>query len=152
MRFSAFILFLALSALAFLQFKKSFYRQTYQEICHLVYERFYSEPPSLKTWHRHCLRDSDYLNFHATHAKTIQRLRWRFQQLNVSHLDIYEPKEFRSQWHGESESTGIESKWVDGELIITSQRYRDQPKNIDDCIEKLQELVDLFRKYASVID
>ena len=29
----------------------------------------------------------------------------------------------------------------DGELIITSQRYRDQPKNIDDCIEKLCELV-----------
>lgn len=29
----------------------------------------------------------------------------------------------------------------DGELIITSQRYRDQLRNIDDCIEKLQELV-----------
>ncbi len=29
----------------------------------------------------------------------------------------------------------------DGELIITSQRYRDQPRNIEDCIEKLQELV-----------
>ena len=29
----------------------------------------------------------------------------------------------------------------DGELIITSQRYRDQPKNIDDCIEKLCELI-----------
>lgn len=29
----------------------------------------------------------------------------------------------------------------DGELIITSQRYRDQPKNIDDCVEKLQEMV-----------
>lgn len=29
----------------------------------------------------------------------------------------------------------------DGELIITSQRYRDQARNIDDCIEKLTALV-----------
>ncbi len=29
----------------------------------------------------------------------------------------------------------------DGELLITSQRYRDQPRNIDDCIEKLRELI-----------
>lgn len=30
---------------------------------------------------------------------------------------------------------------ADGELIITSQRYRDQSRNIDDCIEKLRALV-----------
>jgi ribosome-associated protein len=29
----------------------------------------------------------------------------------------------------------------EGELIITSQRFRDQAKNIDDCIEKLSELI-----------
>jgi ribosome-associated protein len=28
-----------------------------------------------------------------------------------------------------------------GELIITSQRFRDQPKNIDDCREKLRDLL-----------
>jgi len=28
-----------------------------------------------------------------------------------------------------------------GELVLTSQRYRDQPKNIDDCLTKLRELV-----------
>jgi ribosome-associated protein len=28
-----------------------------------------------------------------------------------------------------------------GELILTSQRFRDQPKNIDDCREKLRELL-----------
>lgn len=29
----------------------------------------------------------------------------------------------------------------DGDLQITSTRYRDQPRNIEDCIEKLRELV-----------
>jgi ribosome-associated protein len=28
-----------------------------------------------------------------------------------------------------------------GELVLTSQRYRDQAKNVDDCLEKLRELV-----------
>ena len=28
-----------------------------------------------------------------------------------------------------------------GELVLTSQRYRDQSKNIEDCLQKLSELV-----------
>jgi ribosome-associated protein len=28
-----------------------------------------------------------------------------------------------------------------GELLLTSQRYRDQGRNIDDCLEKLRQLV-----------
>jgi len=28
-----------------------------------------------------------------------------------------------------------------GDFILTSQRFRDQPKNIDDCYEKLRELL-----------
>jgi len=28
-----------------------------------------------------------------------------------------------------------------GELVLTSQRYRDQPKNIEDCLEKLRSLI-----------
>jgi ribosome-associated protein len=28
-----------------------------------------------------------------------------------------------------------------GELVLTSQRYRDQARNIDDCLEKLRRLV-----------
>jgi ribosome-associated protein len=30
---------------------------------------------------------------------------------------------------------------TEGELLIVSQRYRDQPRNIDDCLEKLRELL-----------
>ena len=28
-----------------------------------------------------------------------------------------------------------------GELILTSQRYRDQARNVEDCLEKLRELI-----------
>lgn len=30
---------------------------------------------------------------------------------------------------------------TEGELVIQSQRFRDQPKNIEDCREKLREMV-----------
>lgn len=29
----------------------------------------------------------------------------------------------------------------EGELLITSQRYRDQSRNVDDCLEKLREIL-----------
>lgn len=29
----------------------------------------------------------------------------------------------------------------DGDLIMTSQRYRDQGRNVDDCLEKLRQLI-----------
>ncbi|HEY2837569.1 MAG TPA: alternative ribosome rescue aminoacyl-tRNA hydrolase ArfB [Pirellulales bacterium] len=29
----------------------------------------------------------------------------------------------------------------EGELLVTSQRYRDQPRNIADCLEKLQAML-----------
>jgi ribosome-associated protein len=28
-----------------------------------------------------------------------------------------------------------------GELVLTSQRYRDQSRNVDDCLEKLRNLI-----------
>ncbi|MBY0358770.1 MAG: aminoacyl-tRNA hydrolase [Candidatus Obscuribacterales bacterium] len=30
---------------------------------------------------------------------------------------------------------------LDGELILSSQKYRDQSRNIDDCLEKLHEML-----------
>ena len=30
---------------------------------------------------------------------------------------------------------------TEGELVLSSERFRDQPKNVDDCLEKLRELI-----------
>ncbi|MGC3968877.1 MAG: alternative ribosome rescue aminoacyl-tRNA hydrolase ArfB [Pirellulales bacterium] len=29
----------------------------------------------------------------------------------------------------------------EGELVVMSERYRDQPKNVDDCLEKVREML-----------
>lgn len=34
----------------------------------------------------------------------------------------------------------------DGDVILTSQKYRDQYRNVEDCIEKLKMMVDLVAK------
>lgn len=30
---------------------------------------------------------------------------------------------------------------TEGDLVLSSERFRDQPKNVDDCLEKLRELL-----------
>ena len=30
---------------------------------------------------------------------------------------------------------------IEGDLVLTSERFRDQPKNVNDCLEKLRELL-----------
>jgi ribosome-associated protein len=40
---------------------------------------------------------------------------------------------FRAQQH-----TRINSE---GELVLSSERYRDQPRNVEDCLEKLRQLI-----------
>ncbi len=30
----------------------------------------------------------------------------------------------------------------EGELVLTSQRYRDQPRNVDDCLEKVRAMIE----------
>ncbi|MGE0607704.1 MAG: alternative ribosome rescue aminoacyl-tRNA hydrolase ArfB [Pirellulales bacterium] len=30
---------------------------------------------------------------------------------------------------------------TEGDLLLTSQRYRDAPKNVDDCLEKLRQML-----------
>lgn len=51
----------------------------------------------------------------------------------------------------ESLPTGVKARFTtqyrtritqDGDFIITSQRYRDQARNVADCLEKLRELIE----------
>ena len=37
-----------------------------------------------------------------------------------------------------------------GELVLTSQRYRDQSRNVEDCLEKLRQLVQAATKKPKV--
>jgi ribosome-associated protein len=38
----------------------------------------------------------------------------------------------------------------DGELIITSQKHRDQAKNVEDCMEKLREMIEAVAEAPTI--
>lgn len=47
------------------------------------------------------------------------------------------PEEIRSRFMERYRSRLTEA----GDILVTSQRYRDQGRNVDDCLEKLREMI-----------
>jgi ribosome-associated protein len=60
------------------------------------------------------------------------RLRWPVQDTESLPLEVKE--RFTARYH--------RRLTTEGELILTSQRYRDQAKNVSDCLLKLREMID----------
>lgn len=58
-------------------------------------------------------------------------LRWRLMESSSLPLDV------RSRFT----ATFGSRLTAEGELVLTSDRYRDQPRNADDCLEKLREML-----------
>lgn len=65
-------------------------------------------------------------------VSTKARLRWPVEQ--TESLPEAVKERFTSRYHRRLTN--------EGELILTSQRYRDQTKNVGDCLLKLRELID----------
>jgi len=65
-------------------------------------------------------------------VSTKVRLRWAFE--NTESLPAEVKDRFRSRYQRRLTN--------EGEFVMTSQRYRDQSKNISDCLIKLRELID----------
>ena len=65
-------------------------------------------------------------------VSTKARLRWPVEQTESLPEAVKErfTKQYRSRLTNE------------GEMILTSQRYRDQAKNVGDCLLKLREMID----------
>jgi ribosome-associated protein len=65
-------------------------------------------------------------------VSTKARLRWPVGQ--TQSLPEAVKERFTSRYHRRLTN--------EGDLILTSQRYRDQTKTVGDCLEKLRELID----------
>ena len=58
-------------------------------------------------------------------------LRWGISKSSTLPADVF--ARFRAKYHRRITK--------DGDLVMTSQRYRDQGRNVADCLEKLRELL-----------
>jgi carboxyl-terminal processing protease len=90
----------------------------YEQLCHFVNGHVYLPDADLKPWLQSCLLRSRLVTKQTPPENIIQDLNEQFSALGTSHLVLYNSAESRRIWSGESAETGIESDYVEGELVI----------------------------------
>lgn len=101
--------------LVYLQWHKS---KIYSDICDLVNQKIYLSEEQTKNWYQLCQYQSQNISFNTTGREMIRSLNSYFELLNVSHLKIFSTEENNLIWKGKSYGSGIDSKYVDGDLVI----------------------------------
>lgn len=90
----------------------------YLQICELVESRIYLDAAETASWSRTCRQRASLVTPETKAEAVVEDLRALFADLKVSHLEIYNAAEVRRVWEGRDENTGIDSEFVDGELVI----------------------------------
>ncbi|WP_374078922.1 S41 family peptidase [Bdellovibrio bacteriovorus] len=90
----------------------------YPVVCDLVAEKIFLEDEQVRKWKRTCHRRSRLVTPYSPKKLVIKDINNALGLLNVSHLEVYDSSEVKSIWRGESLETGIESEFVDSELVI----------------------------------
>lgn len=90
----------------------------YPAVCDLVAEKIFLDDSKIKNWKKTCSRRSRLVTPYSPKKLIIKDMNNALALLKVSHLEVYDSSEVASIWRGESLETGIESRFVDGELVI----------------------------------
>jgi carboxyl-terminal processing protease len=94
------------------------YLNPYPVLCDLVAEKIFLESKEIEKWKDVCLSRSPLVKPNSQRKLIIKDMNNVLGLLNVSHLEVYDSEEVRNIWQGDSRQTGIESDFVDGELVI----------------------------------
>lgn len=90
----------------------------YPVVCELVSSKIYLQDNQIGKWKRQCLRRSRLVSPYSPKALVIKDINNVLGLLNVSHLEVYDSSAVKKVWTGESLETGIESQYVDSELVV----------------------------------
>lgn len=94
------------------------YVNPYSVVCDLVAEKIYLGDEQIKKWKRTCLRRSHLVTPYSPKKLVIKDINNVLGLLNVSHLEVYDAQAVKSLWKGENLETGIESEFVESELVV----------------------------------
>ncbi|MNK07454.1 putative CtpA-like serine protease [compost metagenome] len=97
--------------------KKTFVNP-YPVVCDLVYEKIYLDNKAMEKWRKTCMRRTRLVSPYSKKELIVKDLNNVLALLKVSHLEIFRPSEVRQIWKGQNLETGIESEFVDSELVI----------------------------------
>lgn len=117
-RFGAAALVAVAGTAAFFWASRRPFVNPYMKICELVESRIYLDDAGTAQWSEACRRRAALVKPSTKAAVIADDARALFAELKVSHLEIYNAGEARRIWQGEEENTGIDSEFVDGELVI----------------------------------
>ncbi len=90
----------------------------YPVVCELVAEKIFLKNSEIGPWKTTCLRRSSLVKADSPKQLIFKDINNVLGLLNVSHLELYDSALVKTIWHGESKETGIESEFVDGELVV----------------------------------
>lgn len=102
----------------------------YPVVCDLVSQKIFLEDEQVKKWKRVCLRRSRLVTPYSLKKLVIKDLNNVLGLLNVSHLEVYDSQEVKSIWKGENRETGLETEFVDSELVV----FKVHPKSPADLL------------------
>lgn len=91
---------------------------SYALVCELVAEKIYLPREKVIPWEKACLARAALVKPWTSRDLALKDLKNFLQNLHVSHLEIYQPVEVKEIWSGVHLETGIESEFVDSELVI----------------------------------
>lgn len=90
----------------------------YPAVCEMVAGKIFLSDDQIEKWKKVCLRRSRLVTPHSPKNLIIKDLNNTLGLLNVSHLEVYDSQAVRSIWTGENLETGLESEFVDSELVV----------------------------------
>ncbi|XGC81813.1 S41 family peptidase [Bdellovibrio bacteriovorus] len=98
----------------------------YPVVCDIVAEKIYLDDNDILPWKRTCLSRSHLVTPFSPKKLILKDINNVLDILNVSHLEVFDSSEVKTIWKGESLETGIESEFVDSELVIFKV-HKDSP-------------------------
>lgn len=90
----------------------------YPVMCELVAQKIYLDDAEIKNWKRLCQRRARLVTPYSSRKLILKDMNNALALLKVSHLEVYDSSEVASIWRGQSLETGIESQFVEGELVV----------------------------------
>lgn len=112
------ILALACAVVGFHFTMSESFENPYPVVCDLVSKKIYLDDKAVEKWQKTCLRRARLVTPYSKKQLIIKDINNVLALLKVSHLSVFDPSEVRRFWRGRDLETGIESEFVDSELMI----------------------------------
>ncbi len=127
--FSLAILFTIVVAIVFT--RRSQLQDVFQFTCRMVAAKFYEQTPKLDQWAESCEQEAKNVSLFWGREKLIRMIQRKLDQLEVSHLMIYDPQEEKYLWKGQSVDTGIRMRMIDGQLVVSEVLLNSAAAKVD---------------------